>query len=93
MITNPVLTQNDGKRNLSQKCRFATRFRQTVISNPLLTQNEAERNLYQNHRFRSRFRQTVITNPFLTQNDSKTHFDAKPSFWRKSDKQPSINTT
>ena len=62
------------KHTFSQKPRFGTRFRETVISNPVLTQNEAKRNLHQNHPFGSRFRQTVITNPVLTQNDSKTHF-------------------
>ena len=62
------------KHTFSQKRRFGTRFRETVISNPVLTQNEANRNLHQNHPFSSRFRQTVITNPVLTQNDSKTHF-------------------
>ena len=62
------------KHTFSQKRRFGTRFRETVISNPVLTQNEAKRNLHKTHRFGSRFRETVITNPVLTQNDSKTHF-------------------
>ena len=29
VITDPVLTQNDAKRNLMQKRRFGTRFRQS----------------------------------------------------------------
>ena len=33
VVTNPFLSQNDVKRNLSQKCRFGTRFRKTVITN------------------------------------------------------------
>ena len=41
VITDPVLTQNDGKCNLHQKCRFGTRFRETVITNPILRQNDA----------------------------------------------------
>ena len=47
VITKPVLTQNDAKRNLMQKRRFGTRFRERVICNPVLTQHEAKRNLHQ----------------------------------------------
>ena len=47
VITNPVLTQNDGKGNLMQKRRCDTRFRERVISNPVLTQDEAKRNFHQ----------------------------------------------
>ena len=42
VISNPVLTQNEAKRNLSQKRGFATRFRETVITNPVLTQNDSK---------------------------------------------------
>ena len=51
VITNPVLTQNDAKRNLMQKRRFDTRFRERVISNPVLTQHEAKRNLHEKTSF------------------------------------------
>ena len=46
VITNPFLSQNEPKGNLSQtKRRFGTIFRVTVIINPVLTQNDAKRNL------------------------------------------------
>ena len=51
VVTNPVLTQNDAKRNLMQKRRFGTRLRERVISNPVLTQHEAKRNLHQETSF------------------------------------------
>ena len=47
VITDPFLSQNDAKRNLSQKRRIGTRFRERVISNTVLTQNEAKRILHQ----------------------------------------------
>ena len=51
VITNPVLIQNDAKRNLMQKRRFGTRLRERVISNPVLTQHEAKRNFQQKTSF------------------------------------------
>ena len=39
------------KHTFSQKRRFGTRFRETVISYPVLTQNGEKRNLHQNHPF------------------------------------------
>ena len=33
VITDPFLSQNDAKGNLSQKRRFDSRFRETVITN------------------------------------------------------------
>ena len=53
MITTPVGTQNDAKRNEMQKTmentgfctkkhRFGARFRETVIANPVLTQNDSK---------------------------------------------------
>ena len=51
VITNPVLTQNDAKRNLMQKRRISTRSRERVISNPVLTQHEAKRHLHQKKSF------------------------------------------
>ena len=66
VITNPFLSQNDGKHRLSEKRSFGPRFRQTVITNKVLTENEAKRNLHQKSRFSTRFRATVISNPGLT---------------------------
>ena len=51
VITNPVLTQNDSKRNLMQKPRFGTIFKETVKTNLVLTQNGAKRNVIQKRRF------------------------------------------
>ena len=76
------------KDSLSQKLRFGTRFRETVITTPVWTQNDAKRNVMQKtmentafctekYRLGARFRETVITNPVLTRNDSKTHFEPK----------------
>ena len=59
------------KDTFSEKRRFGTRFRQTVITNPFLSQNDAKRNLSQKRGFGTRFRETVITNPVLIQNDAK----------------------
>ena len=39
------------KHAFSQKRRFGTRFRETVITNSVLTQNEAKRNLSQKKSF------------------------------------------
>ena len=39
------------KHTLSQKRRFGTRFRETVITNPVFTQNEAKRHLHQKTSF------------------------------------------
>ena len=54
------------KHILSQKRRFCTRSRKTVITNPVLTQNDPKRNLMQKRRFGTRFRDKVISNPVLT---------------------------
>ena len=69
------------KHILSQKRRFCTRFRKTVITNPLLTQNEVKRILSQKRRFCTRFRKTVITNPVLTQNEVKRNLHRETSLW------------
>ena len=42
VISNPVLTQNDAKRNLMQKRRFDTRCRERVITNPVFKQNDSK---------------------------------------------------
>ena len=55
---NPFFSQNDAKRNLREKPRFGTRFRETVITNPVLTQNEVKRNLMQKGSFDTRFRES-----------------------------------
>ena len=54
------------KHILSQKRRFCTRSRKTVITNPVLTQNDPKRNLMQKRRLGTRFRDKVISNPVLT---------------------------
>ena len=59
------------KHTLSQKRRFGTRFRETVITNSFLSHNDAKRNLREKRRFGPRFTQTVRANPFLSQNDAK----------------------
>ena len=48
VITNAVLSRNDGKHILHQKRRFGTRFRETVISNAVLSKNDAKAVLTQN---------------------------------------------
>ena len=63
MITNNVLTQNEGKVILQQKRRFGTRFREKGITNQVLTQNVAKRILYQTSRFCMRIRERVQTKP------------------------------
>ena len=51
VITNAVLSRNDGKHILHQKRRFGTRFRETVITNRVLTQNDAKRTFHQKTSF------------------------------------------
>ena len=67
MITNKVLTQNDGKVILHQKRRFGTRFREKVITNQVLTQNVAKRILYQKGRFGMRIRERVLSKPVFAE--------------------------
>ena len=50
VITNPVLTQNDGKRILSPKRPLG--FGETFITNPILTQKDAKRILSPKTSFR-----------------------------------------
>ena len=61
------------KRIFSQKRRFGTRFRETVITYPVLTQNDCRTHLGQKRRFGTRFRETVTTNAVLIQNECKAH--------------------
>ena len=65
------------KHILSQKRRFRTRFRKTVITNPVLTQNPPMRNLMQKRRCGTRFRERVISNPVLPQNEAKRNLHQK----------------
>ena len=67
----------------TEKHRFGTRFRETVITNPVLTQNDAKRKLMQKRRFGTRVRERVISNPVLTQHEAKRNFQQKTSFWHK----------
>ena len=67
----------------TEKHRFGTRFKETVITNPVLTQNDAKRNLMQKRRLGTRFRERVISFPVLTQHEAKRNLHQKRSFWHK----------
>ena len=46
MITNQVLTEDDGKRVLHQKRRFGMRFRERVQTLLVLSKNDVQRLFY-----------------------------------------------